>query len=141
MAARLAHNRNMTSFTKTRAARFHLGGDLRGSKYLPDEGYGQFEPKSHRNGLLDKIMREIPGKDNYGAVLNDNSFGLSVLDVTQKNDTPLNTGYYHRWFKYEDKGAMGVKQVHRGFADQNLFVAQTTQPKIAEVKLKDCHRS
>ncbi|GFR88941.1 hypothetical protein ElyMa_004266900, partial [Elysia marginata] len=33
------------------------------------------------DNILDKIMSEIPGKDNYGGSLTDNTFGLSTADV------------------------------------------------------------
>ena len=31
---------------------------------------------------------------------------------------------YFRWYKVDEKDAMGQKNVHRGFSDPNLFVAQ-----------------
>lgn len=53
--------------------------------------------RSYMWGSLDDLMYEIPGKDNYGAFLIDESLGLeyhihSTTDSMQK----LNTAYYHR---------------------------------------------
>lgn len=140
VAARLAHKFNMKKFAKSRAARFTLASKLREGTYDFDLGYGQFADRVYTMGLMDTIMMEIPGKNNYGAVLNDHSFNMTVFDSRDRiNNTALNTAYYHRFFKYEDKGAMGTKTIHRGFADQNLFVAQTTQPQIAKIQIDDCH--
>ena len=47
--------------------------------------------------LLDKLMAEIPGMDNYGAVLRDNAYGLDTISLI--DDKPLNAAYYHRRFK------------------------------------------
>ena len=55
--------------------------------------------------LLDKIMKQIPGKDNYGANITDDVYNLKKMDVF--TDNVLNTGYYHRWYKLQEKGAMG----------------------------------
>ena len=33
---------------------------------------------------------------------------------------------------------MGQSVRHRGYADENLFMAMTTQPKVAGMKLKTC---
>merc|ERR1719228_652461 len=89
--------------------------------------------------LMDDIMMTIPGKDNYPANLQDHSFDMTMEDVRFNNHTLLNTGYYHRYFKTLDKGAMGLKSVHRGFSDPNLWVAQTTHPKVAPSSVTSCH--
>ena len=36
---------------------------------------------------------------------------------------------YFRWYKVDEKDAMGQKNVHRGFSDPNLFVAQVIMVK------------
>ena len=46
--------------------------------------------------------------------------------------------YYHRGFKVQARGAMGQSRRYRGFADENLFVAITTQPRVAGMKLNTC---
>ena len=54
-------------------------------------------------------MAEIPGKNNYGANMTDDAFGMMNFQVKDpsKNEI-LNTGMYHRWFKLGQKGAMGL---------------------------------
>ena len=86
--------------------------------------------------LLDRIMKQIPGKNNYGANITDAVYDLKKLDVFE--DTALNSGYYHRWFKVSEPGAMGETFTHRGFADRNLFVAETTQPRVAPSSYQHC---
>ena len=46
--------------------------------------------------LLDTIMAEIPGKDNYGANIKDDAFGLLAYDISKSSDTVLNAANYHR---------------------------------------------
>ncbi|KAK3779971.1 hypothetical protein RRG08_014013, partial [Elysia crispata] len=95
---------------------------------------------SRGNNILDTLMYQIPGKDNYQADLHDSSYGMVMEDVRYNNHTLVNTGYYHRYFKTLRKGAMGTKAIHRGFSDANLFVAQTTQERIAPMSTKSCKR-
>ncbi|XP_067664778.1 uncharacterized protein [Haliotis asinina] len=92
-------------------------------------------------GLLDKVMQEIPGKDNYGALIHDSFLRETVNEIKFANFTPLNTAFYHRWYKVDDKGAMGVKIVHRGFADSYFFISQTTHHEVASMTLTDCHKN
>ena len=143
LASRLAHKMNLTRFTQTRAARFHLAAREKGSYYDPELGYGTIQDMGYKFGILDAIMKEIPGKDNYNANISDFAIGDTepLLDPYVTAPTPLNTAYYHRLFKSNKKGAMGTTVNRRGYADQNLFVAQTTQPQIAGVKLNQCHKT
>lgn len=83
-------------------------------------------------------MGKIPGRDNYPGNLTDDAFGLTAYSVKLNEEKKLNAAYYHRWFKVLEKGAMGLATRHRGFADENLFVPTTTQPKIAGMDLKTC---
>jgi len=87
---------------------------------------------------LDDWMQEVPGKDNYGAKIEDDAFGLPkmTLDLTKK----INVANYHRRWKVADKDAMGDTVGHRGFADRALFVAENTQPRVAPATLKFCTR-
>ncbi|KAK7491560.1 hypothetical protein BaRGS_00017199, partial [Batillaria attramentaria] len=80
------------------------------------------------------VMKEIPGPDNYGAVLDDTVSGVTKLDP--ETDGTLNAAYYHRWFKMPENDAMGEREVHRGYSDNNLFVAHTTQPNVAPISLE-----
>ena len=86
--------------------------------------------------LLDDLMEEIPGKDNYPGYLNDEAFGVPALDpVTERR---LNTAYYHHLFKYNTKDGMGMQIRHRGYSDETLFMAMTSNPKVPAMTLKNC---
>ncbi|RUS88884.1 hypothetical protein EGW08_003323, partial [Elysia chlorotica] len=124
---RFPQRRTMDQLTDSRAERYHLN-----EKSIDHYNTGR--------GLLDRLMYEIPGKDNYQADLHDSSFDMSMEDVRYNNHTLVNTGYYHRYFKTLDKGAMGTKAIHRGFSDANLFVAQTSQARIAPMSTRKCEK-
>jgi len=91
-------------------------------------------------GFLDQLMAEIPGKNNYKwANMTDDSFGLMNYDVS--DDSVLNTAHYHRWFKLGVKSAMGIQVNHRGYHDENMWVAQTTQPNVMPMSLRACYNN
>jgi len=90
--------------------------------------------------IMDDLMMQVPGKNNYPGELHDNSFDMVMEDVRYNNHTLVNTAYYHRWFKTLDKGAMGIKSIHRGFSDANLWVAQTDHPQIAPMSVNHCRK-
>ena len=119
---RLKTGKTLEKYEVSRGARFRI------STYSEDQEY--------KWDLLDQIMKQIPGKDNYRANITDDVYGLKKLDVFDSG--PLNTGYYHRWYKVREKGALGETNAHRGFADRNLFVAETTQPTVAPASFQYC---
>ena len=127
---RMPVSRNLKDHAKSRAARFTIN-PLDNDDFQESMTWGKW-------GLLDELMSEIPGKDNYPGDLTDDAFGLTAYSLNPKQEKKLNGAYYHRWFKVLEKGAMGLATRHRGFADENLFMAMTTQPKIAGMKLKTC---
>lgn len=55
------------------------------------------------------------------------------LDRTEKD-----ASRYHRWFTIPGRDAMGVANIHRGYNDDYMFAAMTTQSKIANIDLKKC---
>lgn len=59
--------------------------------------------------VLDKIMQSIPGKNNHPAKMYDNSSGAEMENVEKPNYQTLNTGYYSRYYRTEQMGAMGTK--------------------------------
>ena len=122
---RMSVSKTLEEMADTRYARFFLS-DLNNMN----------KEKSFRKGLLDKFMETIPGLDNYGCNLSDPSFG-STAAVLDHPETVLNSCYYHRNFQGK-KGAMGLVRRRRGFNDQNIFMAQTTQEKIPPVAVNDC---
>jgi len=87
-------------------------------------------------------MYQIPGKDNYHGAIYTNSMGQNITNIRKKTQPyePLNAARYHRWYRIEEKDAMGTKFVHRGFSDSNLFVAETTNPKISGLSMTNCKR-
>ncbi|KAK0056516.1 hypothetical protein Bpfe_014012 [Biomphalaria pfeifferi] len=87
--------------------------------------------------LLDRIMYELPGLDNYLANITDTTYGLTAMDVNQTGKA-LNAGFYHRWYQYSEAGAMGDSVNHRGFNDETLWVAMTTQPNIMPLSMNYC---
>ncbi|XP_071093262.1 uncharacterized protein [Haliotis cracherodii] len=127
VSVRMANNLTYEEYRHSPGARFDLNE--------------KSDDQSYVYGLLDKVMQEIPGKDNYDAVIHDAFLGETVNEIKFANFTPLNTAFYHRWYKVDDNGAMGVKVVHRGFADSFFFIAQTTQPEVASMTLIDCHKN
>lgn len=128
--SRLPSRRKYEEQTSTRAARFQLN-----PKDSDKWSEGINNPKFT---LLDEIMSEIPGKDNYQGSLTDEAFGLPAHTLDPKKTGKLNVAYYHRWFKVLEKDAMGQSIRHRGYSDENLFMAMTTQPKVAGMKLTTC---
>ena len=89
--------------------------------------------------ILDKLMAEIPGKDNYPGDLEDRSFGLPALKYEprgQPGKRRLNAAYYHRLYSETEKDAMRRYYKYRGFADENVFMAMTSNRKVAEYTVK-----
>ena len=127
---RMPVSRTLKDHAKSRAARFSLNP-------LDNDDF-QDGMTWNKWSLLDELMGEIPGRDNYPGNLTDDTFGLTAYSLNPKEEKKLNAAYYHRWFKVLEKGAMGLATRHRGFADENLFMAMTTQPKIAGMDLKTC---
>ena len=77
-------------------------------------------------------MGEIPGKDNYGAYIEDDALGQLARSMDPENEgSVLNAAYYHRYYKVNERGAMGQQLRHRGFSDSNLWMAMTTRPEVA----------
>ena len=106
-------------YTVSRAAKFDLQG-------LMINGQRRERPMYYT--LLDSLMEEIPGKDNYGAKIFDTGFDSEI--VSAKNNMPLNAAYYHRPYKLKNKDAMGINRAQRGFSDL-FYVALTTQDRIS----------
>ncbi|XP_013410914.1 uncharacterized protein LOC106174068 isoform X1 [Lingula anatina] len=130
--SRMAYKSSMALQTGSRRARFQLNPDNR--EYWSEE-------KAYQRSFLDELMEQIPGKDNYPANITDDIFGYTAftLDPDEDgNDRVLNAGYYHRWFKVAKKGANGLTQMHRSYSDQNIFMAMTSQEKVAGLSIKDC---
>lgn len=83
--------------------------------------------------LLDQIMEQVPGKDNYGATLVDDALGVQANHF-EHADQSLNVAYYSRVYREAALDAVGRSARRRGFHDANLFAAMTTQDKISGLK-------
>ena len=118
----------LDKYRQSRAARFNLKPEFPGEKKV-----------NKRFTFLDKIMGEIPGKDNYAGKLYDE--GLDGNDPAYNVETPTLTkkdvSRYHRFFKVGGKDAMGLDTFHRGFSDPFLFAAMTTQDKVAGFEVEN----
>jgi len=126
---RLAYKQNIDQYESSRSARYKVAP--RNTTTWKDGVY--------RYDFLDSLMGEIPGKDGYGAnIVDDGISGSRAKDFTDPTKD-LNAAYYHRWFT-GDRDAMGSKWQHRGYADDSLFVAATTQAKIAPLEVKYCRK-
>lgn len=143
LASRMAFysNRNFSEYTRiSKQVRFTVA-PTRGRYYHAADGFGTFNDRRYTYGTIDALMNEIPGVDNYPGHLTDNSFGLLKHRIDSKNATVLNTARYHRHYKVLQKGAMGLTVRNRGYSDTSLWVAQTTNPKIAKFDVNDCQRN
>ncbi|XP_013402811.1 uncharacterized protein LOC106168331 [Lingula anatina] len=131
LSPRMMYLRTLKDHGMSRRARFQLNPRDKGS---------WIDRLQQHYGLLDELMSEIPGKDNYGAQLTDEAFDNPAHTIDLNGDK-VNTAYYHRWWKEVKPGAMGLAIRKRGFSDRSLFMAMTTQPRIAGMGLRDCKNS
>ncbi|KAK3730498.1 hypothetical protein QZH41_015704 [Actinostola sp. cb2023] len=134
LGPRMSTRRTYKQHITTRAARFQLNPF--------DEDEWQDRIFRSRFGLLDELMNEIPGQDNYQGHLIDDAFGLSAYSVDPaKANQKLRGDRYYRWFRVDAKDAMGTSTRHRGFADENLFMAMNSQSKVAGMNNTFCDKS
>ncbi|XP_046577079.1 uncharacterized protein LOC124284987 [Haliotis rubra] len=119
LSARISRGQTKSQLLHDPAARFSLFDGDEGRNYT----------------LLDELMSEIPGLNNYNANLKEDVFGQQLYDVS--DNAPMNTANYHRWYKV-GKGGAKEQLMHRGFSDMSLFVAQTTQSEISPMKVEQC---
>jgi len=126
LTIRMARKYRWSKLPDTRAARFKLNE------------YGVERMNNKYFNYLDGLMAEIPGKNNYGANMTDDAFGLLNMDVSSTTDKPLNTAMYHRWFKLAVRSAMGLQVNHRGYNDENMWIAETTQPNVMPLTIRHC---
>jgi len=126
LSSRMMNLHSMEDHVETRRARFYL------------HNYRDNAPDADMTCswcYIDSVMEQIPGLNNYPGYLEDDSFGSFA---TKSSGEKLNTAYYHRYYKSNKKGAMGLVNRLRGFSDGTLFMAQTTQEKVPAIKVTDC---
>jgi hypothetical protein len=121
LATRMSSGKTLEEFAKTKEARFTLNPT--DSADLKD---GRYDIR-----LLDQVMREVPGWDNYQGEIYDEAFGATAYKPESLQDEKLNVAYYSHVSKHVVVDAMGMGMRHRGDADEGLFMAMTTQPKVA----------
>lgn len=124
-ASQRQQRRNNDQYLNSRSARFDIEGiNINGTR---EQGAMEYN-------LLDSIMEQIPGKDNYPADITEPAFDGSGDDLYSANPkTPeklLNLGYYHRAFVQRSKDGKRSHRDQRTFSDR-VFVAHTTSGRIA----------
>ena len=126
LAARFSNQWTYDKYLQTRATRFQI------------HDHAHHIENKERDTFLDTLMHEIPGKDNYQGNITDDAMGATVLHINGQSNEEANAAFYHRYFKVIDDGAMGEKIRKRGFSDPQLFVALTTQEKVAAFSYEQC---
>ena len=127
--ARMLSRKSIDEHKMTRAARFELNPKNENKLYT----------RVVRKTFLDSLMNEVPGMDNYGCNQTDIDISGSVA-LDYDTDETLNSCYYHRWFRNANKDANGESINRRGFSDSSIYMAMTSQEKIADVKMEKCLR-
>jgi hypothetical protein len=131
LATRMKRKLSWDKYTQSRSARFELDRGLN-----PD--ISEFREKDMRRNFLDRLMEEIPGKNNYGGRIEDGGFDAKVMNFD--GTETLDVSRYHRWFKLQQKDAMGRQDAHRGYSDQYLFAAKTTHDRVSGLRMRMCKR-
>ncbi|XP_065071627.1 uncharacterized protein LOC135696234 isoform X2 [Rhopilema esculentum] len=121
VANRMRYKRSHHQYLHSRAARFSL------------DDSGQDRPTTR--SFLDDLMEEIPGKDNYAADLKDIGFNAEGATLDPVTGKVKNVGFYHRLYKVARRDAMGLSLVHRGFSDENMFCAMSSQKEVAGLEV------
>jgi len=124
-ASQRKSNRDDEQYINSRAARFDIEGiNVNGTRESGAMDYN----------MLDSLMEQIPGKDNYGAYIPGAAFDGSDDELysanPKKEKERLNLAYYHRVFAQKSKDGKRQRQEQRGFSDR-VFVAHTLQDRIA----------
>ena len=105
LSVRMMYLKTMDQQKLSRKARFQL--NPRDSKTWRDKLVSNWE-------LIDDLMGEVPGMDNYGGNLTDEAFDNPAMELLK--DGKVNTAYYNRWWKEETLGAMGLSLRKRAFS-------------------------
>ncbi|KAL8591096.1 hypothetical protein ACOMHN_058749 [Nucella lapillus] len=116
LANRLPRGRTFKEHVNSRSARFRVVS-------AEDTKYWTLE---------DELMYEIPGKDNYPGNITDGLFGTTKTHVI--TDQLLNAAYYTRTYKVSEKDANQEFSHRRGYSDDSLYTALTSQERVATVQ-------
>ena len=129
LASRMTSQNTFPDYSSSMKARYQLN---------PYDSSSFTNEKPAWFGLPDTLMAQVPGFNNHGGNLTDNSFGSTAYQFDRDQLEPVNMAYYNRWLKAKTLGAFGQTARHRGFSDDNLYVAQTTQPAVVPTELEYC---
>ncbi|XP_057313041.1 uncharacterized protein LOC130654470 [Hydractinia symbiolongicarpus] len=129
LASRFMTNSNVWRYVNSRQARFQV--NMENSSVFNDQR------TYNTRTFLDELMEEIPGKDNYVGNLTDEGFESEVLNV---DGTRKNAAFYHRWFSVKQRDAMGVSTLKRGYSDNFMFAAMTSNKKVAPMSITKCKK-
>ena len=93
--------------------------------------------------LIDELMAEIPGLDNYDASLIDSAMGNTAYTFNglKRGKKLLNAARYNRLFSNNKYDAAGLLFKNRGFADENLFMAMNTRESVLQMNVTMCNDS
>jgi len=131
LGTRLRLGLTYEEYVNSSAARFQLNpiNKPRFSEHMTGRSY------------VDDQMEQIPGLNGYNADLTDDAFGLVArrIPFDENGQSPvLDTSKYHRWYKVAEAGASGSLVRHRGYNDENLFMAMTTDERIIPIEAELC---
>ena len=132
LAPRMANDHKLFEHEQTTAARFQLNPTNK----------THWRERRYPYGMLDRLMMQIPGVNNYRAVLHD-KVGTGAYEYLKVNGEQqlLNIARYHRIYRNLNKDAMGITVRSRGFSDSSVFMASTTERRVAGMKFKICKGS
>lgn len=134
IAFRMSRKYNMSTYTRTDEARFTVADEPHRATFDQREGYGMFEDKAYARGVLDNLMHQVPGANNYRGGQQDTEFNETALYADLGRERRENTARYHREYRLHH----GMQFNQRGFSDNNLWVAQTHQNRVASITLRSC---
>jgi len=87
--------------------------------------------------LIDEMIAKIPGLNGHGNTLTEEYQYYGANDqLKQFGDasTPLKAGYYNRFYTMTGNDASNRRNAKRGFSDDRLWVARTTDSRIKQTK-------
>ena len=126
ISARMKRELTLDEYADTRLARFQVKTPESVNAAKQSEPYD----------LMDKLMSEVPGLNNYVGDLKNDLLGTYMPYASkEKKSSKLNAAFYHRWYTTDKKDRMGTKINRYGFNDPNIFMAMNNQSGVADIPL------
>lgn len=94
----------------------------------------------NRPELIDELIAKIPGLNGYGNTLTEEYEYYGANDQLKQYgdpDTPLAAGYYNRFYTMTGNDASNRRNAKRGFSDDRMWTARTTDPRIKQTTFGD----